>query len=261
MKHALVTGASSGIGKAVAEALLQDSWSVLGTSRRKPAIEHERFSWIGTDLVSKYQAGRIGNAYKFGHPLDALVHCAATYGPEGWVGDVDAEDWVRTITVNLEATFHVVQSVLPYLLKSEDGRILLFSGGGAFGPYAGRSAYAASKAGVVSLMETMAEEQARVSVNCVAPGYVPTPMTGHLDAPSPEKDRAVACVLRLLSSETKGLTGKTISAEHDDWSRINQENVESLNDSLLGQRHRYKLIIPAPPLVPPEWQARTGMLV
>lgn len=264
MKHALVTGASSGIGRAVAEALLGDGWRVQGASRRRPVIDHERFSWIGTDLLSKYQAERIGNVlHHLEAPLDALVHAAATYGPHDLLGDTEPDEWVRTITVNLTATYRVVHSTLPYLRRSEDGRILLFSGGGAFNPHPGRSAYAVSKAGVVSLMETLAsEEEGRVAVNCVAPSYVPTPLHGLPDGPSEQMDRAVACIRHLLAPETRGLTGKTVSAQYDDWELIGPHNVESLNDSLLGNRHRYLLAISDVKTSPYRAeQARAGVLV
>ena len=129
------------------------------------------------------------------------------------------------------------------LRQSDDGRILLFAGGGAFNGRPDYSAYAVAKAGVVSLMETLAAEEQRVTVNCVSPGRVSTPMIGCPDAPSPEKDRAVACVMHLLSDQTQGLTGSTISAEYDQWDCITQENVESINDSLLGKRHRYRIVV------------------
>lgn len=245
MRRALVTGCSSGIGRAVTVALLADDWSVQGTSRTQPPIEHARFSWLPTDLVASYQVERLANVISArGAVLDALIHCAATYGPEGPLTEVEPAEWVRTLTVNLRGTYHVVRAALPSLRQSEDGRILLFSGGGSFNPHPNRSAYAVSKAGVVSLMETLAAEEVRVTVNCVAPGYVPTPFHGLPDAPSPQLDRAVACVLHLLSPSAKGLTGKTVSAEYDDWQAITPSNVESLNDSLLGNRHRYKVSIP-----------------
>jgi NAD(P)-dependent dehydrogenase (short-subunit alcohol dehydrogenase family) len=125
MKHALVTGTSSGIGRAVAEALLADGWRVQGTSRRRGPIEHERFSWIGTDLLSKYQAERLeGVVGRLGAPLDALIHAAGTYGPDAPLMESDTEEWLRTLTVNLAGTYGVVRACLPALRRSDDGRIL-----------------------------------------------------------------------------------------------------------------------------------------
>lgn len=256
MKHAVVTGCSSGIGRAVAQALLADGWVVLGVSRTYPKGGMQGdFRWLHADLSTGYCVEHIAKSVP-DNRLDALIHCAADQGPvgplvpsSGYLSVDDIHRWHTAIRTNLVGTYDVVRLCLPSLRRSEDGRVLLFAGGGAFNPRPKHSAYAAAKAGVVSLMETLAEEEDRVSVNCVSPGWVPTPMTVGEDFPSDQKDRAVACVRHLLSPETKGLTGKTISAEYDTWAAITPDNVESINDSLLGCRHRYKVAIPEPALV------------
>lgn len=258
-KRALVTGCSSGIGRAVTDMLLADGWAVLGASRTRPMLVHERFRWMQADLGLGYQAERL-HRYLHGDALDALVHCAAVQGPVAAVEDADATEWLSTVRTNLMGAFYVARAALPYLQRSDDGRILLFAGGGAFNPRPHYSAYAASKAGVVSLMETLAEEQhGRVAVNCVSPGFVPTPIHApsleagpeviggeqyaHVERKMAEDDgsalaRAVACVRHLLSEKARGLTGKTVSAEWDDWQAIGPQNVEGLNDSPVWTRTR-----------------------
>lgn len=238
MKRALITGCSSGIGRAVTHALLDDGWHVVGISRRRPGLTHEAFIWQPTDLRARWRLYRLGTPV-----LDALVHCAAVR-PRGDFQTMLASVWLDTVQTNLLGTYRVVRAALPYLERSEDGRILLFSGGGAFNPQPDYSAYAVSKAGVVSMMETLAAELSNncaITVNCVSPGYVPTPMHGLVDQDSPEMERAVACVLHLLSPSAKGLTGKTISAEYDGWQQISQETVPFLNASKMGTRERHKV--------------------
>jgi len=250
-RHAVVTGSSKGIGRAIAEALLTEGWTVLGVSRTYPKGAREwpgDFRWLHADLSTGYCLEHLAQSIPEGR-LDALIHCAAEQGPVGPLVPLDGKlsremihAWHQSVKTNLLSAYDVVRLCLPALRQSEDGRILLFAGGGAFNSRPGYAAYAVAKAGVVSLASTLAEEErGRVTVNTVSPGFVPTPMTGYVEGPSTEKDRAVACVLRLLSPMTRGLTGKTVSAEYDAWQHITPENVESLNDSLLGERHRYKI--------------------
>jgi NAD(P)-dependent dehydrogenase (short-subunit alcohol dehydrogenase family) len=237
---AVVTGASRGIGHEVARMLAHEGWRVVGVSRTRPTDLPEHQSWIAADVGLAHQAARLAAVGR----IDALVHCAAVRGPYGPFWENDPSEWLAAIRTNLLGTYHVVQAALPLLMRSEDGRILLFSGGGAFDPSPGYSAYATAKSGVVGLMETLAAdlEGTRVTVNCVAPGYVATDI--HAGTPEEGKDDqgamelAVACVRHLLSPETRGLTGKTISARWDAWERITPATVGAINASGAGMRRR-----------------------
>lgn len=239
VKRALVTGCSRGIGRAVSEMLLGEGWFVFGASRTPSPLVHERF------LDSRWDVGGYFAPAPDAHfpgGLDALVHCAAIQGPVGPLSDNDPQAWLDTIRVNLMGTYITVALCLPHLLKSDDGRILLFSGGGAFDARPFHTAYAASKAGVVSLMESLADElrDTTVTVNCVAPGRVPT---GIHEPPLPDDGGeamalAVSCVRHLLSPATRGLSGKTVSAPFDDWPHIDPLTVARVNASAMGTRKR-----------------------
>lgn len=243
MRRAIVTGTSRGIGRAVTEMLLSDGWWVIGVARTDAEIDHPHYNWMLTDVSDFSLDGALGT-------VDALVHCAGIRGPYGPFEDVDPDAWEQTITTNLLGTARVVRACLPALRRSEDGRILLMSGGGAFDPSPGFSAYAASKAGTVALMETLAAElkDTSVTVNAVAPGFVKTAIHAgtpqeHMTAEPDALELAVDCVRHLLSPATRGLTGRTISARWDDWSALHPLNVERVNASPMGTRTRHVLTL------------------
>jgi 3-oxoacyl-[acyl-carrier protein] reductase len=245
-RQALVTGCSSGIGYTIAQALLADGWEVVGASRTRPFLHHQRFRWAWTD-VSSGETVRALEQHLSSAPLDAVIHCAAVRGEIGPVEQTDPLAWIETIQTNLIGSYHVVSTMLPHLRRSADARVLLFAGGGAFEPRANFSAYSCAKAAVVRLAETLALELAgtSVAVNCVAPGFIMTPIHQATLEAGPELAgaeyqqvldglatddgsrlaRAVACVRHLLSPFTHGLSGKTIAAQFDDWERLGPSTV------------------------------------
>ena len=247
-RRALVTGVSHGIGQDIARTLLRDGWDVVGVSRH-PARMLDGLTEYALDVSLPHQAHRL--AWMVGdRPLDALVHCAAIQGPIGPLEDSLPSAWLETIRTNLLGTYLVTRECLPFLRQSQDARILLFAGGGAFNSRQDYSAYAVSKAGVVSMMETLAEElrHSSVTVNCISPGFVATGLDPHAPVLSSDPDgsmamaRAVACVRHLLSPQTRGLLGKTVSAEYDDWASIRDvASVAALNGSVQGTRHRHTI--------------------
>ncbi len=183
--------------------------------------------------------------------VDILVHCAATQSPIGPAWDVDPEQWAHAVRVNLVGPFLAARAVLPTMLAKRSGTIVFLSGGGATSPRPRFSAYAASKAGLVRLTETLADELQPhgVRVNAIAPGTVHTRMTEEVLAAG---DRAGADELRtarrtatadhssadavdlamfLASSASAPLTGRLVAARWDRWRELDEDGVDAIMGS------------------------------
>ena len=241
----VLTGASSGIGAALTQALAADGHTVFVCARRADMLakvtENGRLATPFTcDVSSETDVADFARQVKdrVGR-VDALINNAGAYGAIGAIETVDAAHWWRSLQVNLFGTFLMCQAFIPMLRAAGGGRIVNFSGGGAFDPLPNYSAYAVSKAGVVRLTETLAAvlAPAKIQVNAVAPGFVATEIhKATLDA-GPERsgealyrltlekmergavpiERPVQLVRFLLSPQAEGVTGRTISASFDQW--------------------------------------------
>src|SRR5208282_482806 len=121
--------------------------------------------------------------------LQALVLNAGIYGPMGPTESVSLDEWRQAMDINLFGVLLPCRAMIPHFKKAGRGKIIVLSGGGATSPMPNISAYAASKAAVVRLMETMAEELRphRVDVNAIAPGALATRLVDEVLAAGPDK--------------------------------------------------------------------------
>jgi 3-oxoacyl-[acyl-carrier protein] reductase len=260
-RSAFVTGAGRGIGRAVATSLAAAGADVVLVARSPGELEEtsrqvtalgRRTMTVPADVARRQEVGRaVAGALERLGKIDLLVNCAGRQPPIGPLWENDPDDWVRTIEVNLLGTFHCIQAVLPGMIARRQGKIVNFSGGGATGPRPNFSAYAASKAAIVRLTETLAEELRpfNIQVNAVAPGAINTGMLeevlaagkaagAELAAAQSRKaqggtpiELAARLVVFLASGASGSLTGKLISAPHDGWQNWDAEHVARLADS------------------------------
>ncbi|KGT79176.1 oxidoreductase [Bradyrhizobium japonicum] len=168
--HALVTGASSGIGAAIVERLLRDGWRVTGISRRPAPFEHPAFDHLSLDLG---EVSGIANAVA-GIAPTALVHAAGML-KVGGLGSLDHDDGAAMWRLHVDVAERLANALAPRL--PQGGRIVLIGSRTASGA-AGRGQYAATKAALVALARSWAIELAPrgVTVNVVAPAATETPM-------------------------------------------------------------------------------------
>jgi 2-hydroxycyclohexanecarboxyl-CoA dehydrogenase len=186
-RSVLVTGASRGIGRAVAQRLAGDGYAVAVSARSETALSAlagELRSRGGAVLVAPADVASPAQVRAlvehtvatFGR-LDALVTCAGHFDPRAFI-DLDAEAWRRMVDVHLTGTFLCCQAVVPHMIDAGRGAIVTVSSSAALSGGTSGAHYAAAKGGVLSFTKALARELAdrRVRVNCVIPAKIETDM-------------------------------------------------------------------------------------
>lgn len=188
MPTMIVTGGASGIGREIALAAAAGGYSVVVADRNfggAEAVERDIAGGGGNgiavevDVADRDSVNRLFQRVDATYPIvDALVTAAAiTFGAR--LLDLSLEQWQRTLDINLTGTFLCVQAAARRMVPHGAGSIVTFASITALSGTATRTAYAASKGGVVAMTKTLAIElgQHGVRVNCLVPGNIETPMT------------------------------------------------------------------------------------
>jgi NAD(P)-dependent dehydrogenase (short-subunit alcohol dehydrogenase family) len=239
-KRIAVVGGTGGLGRAVVDALLARGDRVLATGRDPGRLEALRQRGALThplDLGDPGCGAALAAATRegLGDGLDGLVLAAGRLEPIGPTRAVDLDALARTLDEHVLGALRVVQACARLLDAAPSPSVVLFSGGGATGPFPRYSAYALAKVATVRLAENLAAEEPGWRVNAVAPGFVATGMHDTTlaagredvgpyfdeterrlgDATPPEA--AAELVALLLSEESAGISGRLISAVWDPW--------------------------------------------
>ena len=195
---AVVTGAGSGIGRAIALLFAREGAKIviaeLNAARGNETAElvaetGQEALAVATDVGDKQSVAELFQAIdKRGWPIDVLVNNAGTAEPElKPLQDVSDARWDSQLRVHLTGTFYCIREALPRMIPNKRGAIVNFGSVAGLSGLPGGTAYAAAKGGVIALTKSLSHEVAPlgVRVNCVAPGWIDTPMLSNL----PEKWR------------------------------------------------------------------------
>ncbi|MEC9097867.1 MAG: 3-oxoacyl-[acyl-carrier-protein] reductase [Pseudomonadota bacterium] len=230
-KKALITGASGGIGKELARVLVEYDAEVCISGRNVEELNELKESLgdkchiVPCDLSNKNEISElVSKSEEVLGQIDILVNNAGITKDNIFLRMSDQE-WEDVLNINLNSTFNILKLITKGMVKRKYGRIINISSVvGATGG-AGQVNYAASKAGLIGLTKSLSQELAtrNITVNCIAPGFIETPMTEKLDDNRKDiiissipanrigtpKDLSSA-VIFLASQESSYITGQTI---------------------------------------------------
>lgn len=237
-KSALITGATRGIGKAIALELADQGYDIAINYRTaneeleklKKEIETKGVQCVLVyGDVSKFEdcENIVKNVTEKLEKIDVLVNNAGIT-KDGLILRMKKEDFQQVIDINLTGTFNMTRNVIPYMMKQRSGRIINMASVVGITGNAGQTNYAASKAGIIGFTKSLAKEVAsrNILVNAIAPGFIETDMTNVLADQVKENilnqiplkrmgtANEVAKLVKFLSSEdSKYITGQVINID------------------------------------------------
>jgi NAD(P)-dependent dehydrogenase (short-subunit alcohol dehydrogenase family) len=254
-RSAIITGASQGLGLAIAEAYVASGANVLLCARSDTDLAEARQSLAvkagvnqvvhaeRADVSRPEDVSRlVAKAFELFPQVHVLVNNAGIYGPIGPTEHVEWAAWVRAMEINVYGSVLPSRALVPHFKQHRYGKIVQLSGGGATNPLPNISAYAASKAAIVRFAESLALEVKPfgIDVNTISPGALNTRMLDEVLAAGPDAvgrdfydrmvttknqggtplERGAALAVYLGSAASDGITGRLLSAVWDPWEQL-----------------------------------------
>ena len=228
MKKVFITGASRGIGNAIAKSLLEENYIVIGTATTSEGVEQLIEEGILGYKLELDDLERINTSWEKipneNLDIDILINNAGLTR-DNLILRMSEDEWNEVMNVHLNAIFRITKRLLKPMLKKRWGRVINLSSTSAVLGNKGQANYAASKSGIIGMSKSLALEYAKknININCISPGFIKTNMTEKIDPKFKELILAkipsnrlgepsdVANVAAFLSSEMSNyITGETI---------------------------------------------------
>ena len=216
----LITGAKGGLGSVVTRAFLDAGAVVAGSSRSIADADfaHPQFAAFPANLEDEGDAARLAESVisRFGR-IDALIHVAGGFAGGSPVHETDGATWDGMMNLNARAAFHILRAVIPRMRSAKKGRIVAVGSRAGVQPAANISAYAASKAALVSLVQTVALENRDLGItaNVILPATIDTAANRKFDPTAGNSTwilpaRLADLALFLVSEGAAQITGAAI---------------------------------------------------
>lgn len=189
---AVVTGGSAGIGADICKRMLDDGYDVVSLARRAPDWTHPRLKTVQADLLDAVATEQAAQEIAREFPVSHFIHNAGVIWPK-LLGEVTMDELQGLTQIHLGAAISLMQAFLPGMTERSFGRVVLMSSRGALGLQT-RTAYSATKAGMIGMARTWALELAPkgITVNVVAPGPIQTDMYYAVIEAGSEREKALA---------------------------------------------------------------------
>jgi NAD(P)-dependent dehydrogenase (short-subunit alcohol dehydrogenase family) len=210
----LITGATGGLGAAVARRLLADGWRVVAPVRGEPDHVEAGLETVQADVTDESDvAGAVAVATADPtRPLRAVVNLVGGYGAGGRVHETPVADFEAQLRLNLRSAYVVTAAALPHLMTSGGGSIVCVSSRAALRPFSGAAGYITAKAALLTFVDALAVEYRddRIRANVVLPSVIDTP-ANRAAQPDADHDRwvrpeQIADVILFLCSDASAAT-------------------------------------------------------